>query len=453
MSFNTGPAVKALQAWYKPDLYGLYHDDPPLPSLLKDVAPIASLLGWGDIVEQYQETAGWWTSANAVSALIDYMATTGDRSYLGVLDNTFSKGQNAYTITGWKVVPPEIDVLKYTNFLNRYYDDEGWWALTWIKAYDLKQDPKYLNMAETIFQDMTGGWDDTFGGGIYWAKDHKNFDGKISPYKNAIANELFMAVAARLYLRTKNASYKTWAVKEANWFKQCGLINDTNLSNFGGVFSCDRGNPGAPNLIYDSLNAQGLPDRTKTFWTFTCGVVLHALCDLSIITGDTSNLVLAQSIADAAMTYFVYSYNAENYALTSNFQNGILTELSPNTSFDTPTFKGVLIRNLAALFANNHNQNCSTFITNNASSVLSHGNASSQFGTRWNSPPDSGVDFIRQSAAIDALNAGNRVIIAATPLSLTKTLALVGLKPPVGLREVISWLTPSVRAWATAFTT
>jgi predicted alpha-1,6-mannanase (GH76 family) len=69
------------------------------------------------------------------------------------------------------------------GFLNNYYDDEGWWALAWIRAFDWTQNPAYLNMASSIFDDMAGGWDDTCGGGIWWSK--------ANTYKNAIANELF----------------------------------------------------------------------------------------------------------------------------------------------------------------------------------------------------------------------------------------------------------------------
>lgn len=46
----------------------------------------------------------------------------------------------------------------YQDFINDYYDDEGWWALAWIAAYDLTQNQDYLNMAITIFNDMAGGW-------------------------------------------------------------------------------------------------------------------------------------------------------------------------------------------------------------------------------------------------------------------------------------------------------
>ena len=83
----------------------------------------------------------------------------------------------------------------------RYYDDEGWWALAWIAAYDLTGNAQYLAEAKTIFADMRS----VFGktpcstnaggtGGIWWDRAHT--------YVNAIANELFLSVAAHLATRT-----------------------------------------------------------------------------------------------------------------------------------------------------------------------------------------------------------------------------------------------------------
>ncbi|RAL63324.1 hypothetical protein DID88_003749 [Monilinia fructigena] len=40
------------------------------------------------------------------------------------------------------------------GFLNDFYDDEGWWALGWIQAYDVTGNSDYLTMAEDIFADM-----------------------------------------------------------------------------------------------------------------------------------------------------------------------------------------------------------------------------------------------------------------------------------------------------------
>ena len=51
------------------------------------------------------------------------------------------------------------------NYINDYYDDEGWWILAWIEAYELTKDDKYLKMARITFADMATGWDEVCGGG------------------------------------------------------------------------------------------------------------------------------------------------------------------------------------------------------------------------------------------------------------------------------------------------
>ncbi len=163
-------------------------------------------------------TTEWWHAANAMETTIDYSTLTDTITYRGNIFNTFEKH-------------------KGSNFLNRwFYDDEGWWALTWIKAYDLTGETRYLDMAKTIFNDMKGGWDSTCGDSIWWKKERK--------YKNAITNELFLSVAARLHLRSPGdkgpGSYLDWAKREWNWFKNTGLINSSHLINDGLNSSCQN---------------------------------------------------------------------------------------------------------------------------------------------------------------------------------------------------------------------
>jgi hypothetical protein len=98
---SAAAAVRALQQWYGADSYasstGLYHWDDP--NLANDVggsvnAGLIQLFGYTD---EAQDTLRWWNSANAITALIDYMLITKDRSYLWVVEQTFERGPQAYT--------------------------------------------------------------------------------------------------------------------------------------------------------------------------------------------------------------------------------------------------------------------------------------------------------------------------------------------------------------------
>ena len=218
-------AVVQLQGWYNWDT-GLWNGD--------------------------QKQTSWWHSANSLNALITFMSITKTDAYNNVIVNTFNKNKD-------------------TSFFNSYYDDEGWWALTWLNAYELTGAKQYLSMSETIFKDIADGWDDVCNGGIYWRKDHGRADGSGIPYKNAIPNELFLAIATRLFLHTSNNSYLNCAIKEWNWFDGTGLINNKNLIN-DGLNTCCK-NSGEPE------------------WTYNQGVILSGFTDLWIITKDFSILL------------------------------------------------------------------------------------------------------------------------------------------------------------------
>ena len=59
-----------------------------------------------------------------------------------------------------------------------YFDDEEWWGLAWLKAYDLTQNATYLRRSQAVFDDLaTRSWSDTScGGGVCWqaSKDPKD---------------------------------------------------------------------------------------------------------------------------------------------------------------------------------------------------------------------------------------------------------------------------------------
>ena len=133
-----------------------------------------------------------------VRVLVNYSRVANSTQYLSAITNTFNNANRANGTT---------------NFINDYDDDEGWWALAWIDAYDLSGNAAYLTMAETIFANIAAEWDTTTcGGGVWWRKSGGG------TYKNAIANELFLSVAASLANRASDpaqrAQYLAWAQKE-----------------------------------------------------------------------------------------------------------------------------------------------------------------------------------------------------------------------------------------------
>ena len=297
------------------------------------------------------QTTGWWNSANAVTVLVDAMRVSESREYLPVLANTLQKAQG-----------------KYAGFLNDYYDDEGWWALAWIDAYDLTHDPQYLTMASSIFADMAKGWDDTCNGGIWWSKD--------KTYKNAIANELFLSVAAHLARRSDDAAqraqYTAWAQREWDWFRQTGMIN-------------------ADNLVNDGLDLKTCKTNLKNTWTYNQGVVLGGLVELNRVQADGRLRKTANAIAQAALAHLTDA-------------GGVMHDIcEPKCSEDGVQFKGIFVRNLMLLEDTSPNRRYRKFIEANAKSLLdtSQG-ASHQFGQVWSGPFD-GSNAGIQSSALDLL--------------------------------------------------
>jgi predicted alpha-1,6-mannanase (GH76 family) len=315
-------------------------------------AAMARLYGFYDAATGLWDTTGWWNSANALEATIDYSARTGDTTYTHAIANTFTQAQH-----------------RNAGFINEFFDDEGWWALAWIKAYDLTKDPRYLTMAESIFADMYSSLDDTCGGGIWW--DKKNHE-----HKNAIPNELLLAVAARLHLRIPGdggagsrleAAQRTWA-----WFDASGMINAESLVNDG--------------LTKDCVNDDGVT------WTYNQGVILGGLVALHHATGDDALLARARAIADAAVR-------------TLAGTDGVLREpITGEPGVDDPQFKGIFVRNLVQLYQATNESAYRDFILANANSLWSRNrNDSFEFGDHWEGPFDR-ADATRQSSAQDALN-------------------------------------------------
>ena len=104
------------------------------------------------------------------------------------------------------------------------------------------------------------GWDGTCGGGLWWNTDRK--------YKNAITNELFLTLAARL---ASGPPIRP---------------GDTGTGPCGpGTGSRSAGLIGPGGLVNDGLTAD-CQNNGRTTWTYNQGVILGGLASLHQITGD-----------------------------------------------------------------------------------------------------------------------------------------------------------------------
>lgn len=321
-------------------------------------------------------SAATWNWANAMQALTDYMAvdSTAKMKYKSALANSFKKLQQS-NLKDNSTAQDQLDKNPTPavegGFIDEFYDDNGWWALAWIRAYDVTKEDEYLNAAKQIFEQMKGGWSDKCDGGIWWKTDKQ--------FKNAIANELFLSVAASLANRVsdKKDYYVDWAKKELDWFKKIGLINDQNTIN-------------------DGLNMDSCENNKDTVWTYNQGVILGGLVELDKASPNGDYIDLAHKIADGALD-----------ALT---ENNVLKEkeCEPNCG-GAASFKGAFIRNLSQLQEKNGKDKYKDVILTSADSLWQKARHSGDtFGDAW-AGPDSDVTVMSESSACDLLVAAYKV--------------------------------------------
>src|SRR5581483_9555280 len=71
-----------------------------------------------------------WESGNALEILLDYQINSGDSNSFGAVYDQVYAAFNSSFYAGWF----------------GYYDDEGWWGISCLKAYELTQDQKWLTL-------------------------------------------------------------------------------------------------------------------------------------------------------------------------------------------------------------------------------------------------------------------------------------------------------------------
>ncbi|MGP4977090.1 glycoside hydrolase family 76 protein [Brachybacterium tyrofermentans] len=287
---------------------------PELPRVRGDEALSRARVAADVLMQDYDQNkawfpSSWWNSAVALQTIGDYMLRSGDRRYLDQLDYTFERNKGPFP--AGELSGDEL----YGNFTSRAIDDSGWWALTWITAYDLTGEQKYLDMAVTIGEFMDDFWDpSTCEGGIWWNEERT--------YKNAVTNGQWIRLTAELHNRLPGDS--AWLERSQvawDWYLVSGMANEAGLLNDGLTDACEN--------------------NGDHVYAYNQGLAIGAPLELWRATGDPQLLEKARYFADSAL------------AEGALFTGGILTEwtdvLGETTNDNHKQFKGIFLRYLMDL--------------------------------------------------------------------------------------------------------
>jgi len=384
-------------------------DRPALERRIDDGIQVLNRLYWSPTLAIWLDRTGddlrahyegrlnppWWSSANAVEVLIDFMNATGSHTYDSAVADLYElhrerggtdarlvaelkhRGQwNADDEAKWqrrqnepKPAPKAADD-SYSQFRNEYLDDSAWWGLAWLKMYDRTKDPKYLATAEAIQAHMARAWRPEKGGGILWCLDEDK------QHPNAITNSLFIILSARLYQRTHTPEYLRWAEQTLAWFHAQAL--------------------------FDGSGVVDAPGHHGDYWTYNQGAFLGGLTALYSATGRQEYLDEATTTAHAMLLH-------SGLILPS----GVLVEKLGTKGWDPGLFKGIMIRYLGQLrdVLEAHHadpqlaQGLDHVIRASAASLITHSLApDGQYTVAWQEgAKDTTANFNTQTSALAAL--------------------------------------------------
>lgn len=365
-----------------------------------------TLQRWYNETTGLYETTNWWNAANCLTALADLSAIKPEISTNtthvwsnsfrmapkynihqkrmfqcwdkectsirppGMGENAESHGRRSLSVSG-----AEIESTIPRGFTNAFFDDESWWALAWVKIFDITQDHRYLTAAEMVFHDLRTRATNATCGGVWWDR-HRTAN-------TAIGNSLFISVAAQLasHVPRRRDFYLKYAIDNWRWFEDSGLINQDSQVN-------------------DGINLETCQGDRGPIFTYNQGVLVGALSQLHKLTSNTTYIEIANKIATATITRMTDA-------------DGILHEIyEPDLGPDLSQFKGVFARNLKELYKVTGDLAYKRFPEINADSIWQRARDASTgiLGATWSGPFDgtyataashsSGLDLLVAAAAV-----------------------------------------------------
>lgn len=310
-----------------------------------------------------------WTEAvfsTHLSATLSEMAVYNSASYSNEISTYFSQVLDFYT--GENAL----------SLRTQKYDDMQWVVLEWLEAikfanlyatidtgFDGAQNtPEFAHRARIFWDLASAGWNSTLcGGGMLWTD-------QLTPYKNAITNQLFVASSIFMYLYfpgdnnpepfsvpgtpydpsqalppipAHDVRYLNAAIEEYNWLSTSGMTNSQGLY-VDGFHITGWTSPSSP-------GTGKCDSRDESVYTYNQGVLLSGLRGLWEATGDTKYLSGGYTLIQNVMAATGWVSETQQSSTWSGLgSDGILQDLCDvdgSCSQDAQNFKGIFFHHLA----------------------------------------------------------------------------------------------------------
>jgi hypothetical protein len=318
---------------------------------------------------------GFWHAGNTLDTFMDYYRRAQPPGY-----QREATGRTEEAIAVFKTaigVDPLSPPAKPP--MAAWWDDYGWWAVAFLKAYALTNASRYVQCAKTCWDFMEQG------GRHYNLKDPYekngtwNHDPDDNGVQNLITNSLFLNLSAQLYGLTHDEKYLNGACDQFEWFY--------HWFTQGALYPVTPGG----NLVYPScgnnvsVNDESIRDDKGKYWTGDQGVVIGALGELLKIASAAAPKIEAPSNLAAYLRNTCDSIaNAVSINAEMVYQNtGVLYEQSWY-DLNGAVGKGALMRYLGAWAADRGILNSyQKFIGDNALAATTNPDSDGYFRFSW----------------------------------------------------------------------
>lgn len=116
-----------------------------------------ALQNWYNATSGLWDTCGWWNGANCMTAIADLAVVepSVSETAIYVFENTLHMAPAYNPEPGPEVqAQSRYQSANASEWLDSAYDDDAWWALAWIAAYDVTNDDTYLGLAQGLFSSL-----------------------------------------------------------------------------------------------------------------------------------------------------------------------------------------------------------------------------------------------------------------------------------------------------------